>query len=478
MYKSTDYDYEQLSFVSFNSSCGMQLDCSNEWIQTAARLPWRAWENLYSGLFPTTTGNVAKPCRMVLGSMIIQTRMGFTDRDLVAQIRQNPYYQYFIGLESFQHATPFDASLLVYWRKRVTIDFVIKANDLLCDSVPHVAYVRSRTKRGTLMATQICDATVAPQYIRFPQDTSLLNEARRKLEVMIDFFCETYRLEKPRTYRKTAQKEYLAFAKSKKPSADKVRDAVRAQLGYVRRDICYIDGFMSEGYAPAPKFVDNIITIHLLYEQQKYMYDNRVHKVENRIVSITQPYVRPIVRGKASRPTEFGAKLHLSIDETGFGRIEYISFDAYNEGPMLIDAMNAYKYRNGCYPERILVDTIQSHVSLTDGFFLNGADIPEHGTGVVDGTDVVHEHVHIGEYVCVDTLEHVVGCFTLCCFHQQGVVDKSLAEGLDFCDRATRGELVNNGKKFFVHNSGPPPRSPLQGESSMHLNGRGFRVIC
>ena len=94
MYKSTDYDYEQLSFVSFNSSCGMQLDCSNEWIQTAARLAWRAWENLYSGLFPSTTGNVAKPCRMVLGSMIIQTRMGFTDRDLVAQIRQNPYYQY------------------------------------------------------------------------------------------------------------------------------------------------------------------------------------------------------------------------------------------------------------------------------------------------------------------------------------------------------------------------------------------------
>ena len=48
----------------------------------------------------------------------------------------------------------------------------------------------------------------------------------------------------------------------------------------------------------------------------------------------------------------------MSIDETGFGRIEYISFDAYNEGPLLIDALNAYKYRNGCYPERILVDQL------------------------------------------------------------------------------------------------------------------------
>lgn len=96
----------------------------------------------------------------------------------------------------------------------------------------------------------------------------------------------------------------------------------------------------------------------MLYEQQKYMYDHKTHKVENRIVSITQPYVRPIVRGKAKAPTEFGAKLHLSIDENGFGRIESLSFDPYNEGPMLVDALKAYRYRNGNYPERILVDQI------------------------------------------------------------------------------------------------------------------------
>ena len=60
------------------------------------------------------------------------------------------------------------------------------------------------------------------------------------------------------------------------------------------------------------------------------MFDSNVHKVDNRIVSISQPYVRPIMRGKANRPTEFGAKLHLSIDERGFGRIESLSFNAFN----------------------------------------------------------------------------------------------------------------------------------------------------
>ena len=155
-----------------------------------------------------------------------------------------------------------------------------------------------------------------------------------------------------------AHKDYLAFARAKRPTAEKIREAVKAQLAYVRRDLGYIDGFMHDGYAPRTRDIDNIITIHLLYEQQKYMYDNRTHKVDNRIVSISQPYVRPIVRGKAKSPTEFGAKLHLSIDETGFGRIEYLSFNAYNEGPMLIDALEAYHYRTGYYPERVLVDQI------------------------------------------------------------------------------------------------------------------------
>ncbi len=361
MYKTTDYEYEQLSFVNFNTSCGLQLDEKNEWIQISRKLPWRAWEALYEVMFPSTTGNVAKPCRMVIGSLIIQLRMGLTDRDLIDQICQNPYYQYFIGLPAFQHWAPFARTLLVEWRKRIDLDFIIKANDLLCDATPDAFRFRKRkgnTRYGTLVATQICDATVAPQYIRFPQDTSLLNEARTKLEDMIDHFCWAYGFEKPRTNRKVAHKDYLAFARAKKPSVEKVREAVKAQLSYVRRDLSYIDEFMHQGYAPAEKFINNIITIHLLYDQQKYMYDNRTHKIDNRIVSISQPYVRPIVRGKAKAPTEFGAKLHLSLDERGFGRIENLSFDAYNEGPMLIEALNAYKYRNGCYPERVLVDQL------------------------------------------------------------------------------------------------------------------------
>lgn len=360
MYKSADYDQQQIGFFHFNSSCGMALDKENEWIKNANRLPWKAWEVAYAAMFTGTNGTVAKPCRMVLGSFIIQLRMGFSDRELVKQLQENPYYQYFIGLDSFQHEAPFTAPLLSMWRKRIDMEFIIKANDMLCDAMPKTKATKSFGVKvtGTLVATQVCDATVAPQNIRYPQDTSLLNEARVKLEGMIDWLCNEYSLEKPRTYRKVAHKAFLSFAKSKKPSQDKIRLAVKAQLGYVNRDLKTIDTFLKAGHELDKKYMDTLSTIQKLFEQQKYMFDNNIHKVEDRIVSISQPYVRPIVRGKANKPTEFGAKLHLSIDERGFARIEYLSFDAYNEGPMLQKALEAYKYRTGHYPARVLVDQI------------------------------------------------------------------------------------------------------------------------
>ena len=70
------------------------------------------------------------------------------------------------------------------------------------------------------------------------------------------------------------------------------------------------------------------------------------------------PYLRPIVRGKAKSPVEFGAKYDVSIDEKGHARLEKLSFDAYNENTIFVDAMNRYKERTGHYPKRVLVDQI------------------------------------------------------------------------------------------------------------------------
>ena len=87
------------------------------------------------------------------------------------------------------------------------------------------------------------------------------------------------------------------------------------------------------------------------------MYQNRTHQVEDRIVSIHQPHVRPIVRGKARSFTEFGAKVEASIVD-GFSFLEQLSWDAFNEATGLKEAVEKYRQRYGCYPEAILADRL------------------------------------------------------------------------------------------------------------------------
>lgn len=367
MYKPADKT--QTSFLDFNQPMGLKMNPANRWIQMADRIPWDLFEIKYAGLFPSDTGNVAKPLRMALGSLIIQNRFQYPDRELVEQITENPYLQYFIGLAGYQDTPPFDASTLVLFRKRITADMLNEANEYLLahkdDDRPKPPSSGTDTDENCLpeeeagnYGTLAIDATCAPANIRYPQDISLLNEAREKLERMIYRMCKSYSLRLPRRYRRKARKDYLAFAKGRKHSKKQVRTAIRKQLSYVRRDIGYLEGYLSQGYVPDTKDIPVILTIFKLYEQQEYMYKSRVHTVPDRIVSISQPWIRPIVRGKVKAPVEFGAKLDVSIDSEGYGRLEKVSFDAYNESGYLIEAVERYRLRTGKYPERVLADQI------------------------------------------------------------------------------------------------------------------------
>lgn len=87
------------------------------------------------------------------------------------------------------------------------------------------------------------------------------------------------------------------------------------------------------------------------------MYDNHTHSVSNRIVSVSQPFVRPIVRGKVKNPVEFGMKLDISVVD-GWTRLEYHSFDAYNESTKLQEMIESFRKREGHYPSRVLADKI------------------------------------------------------------------------------------------------------------------------
>lgn len=310
----------------------------------------------------------AEPLWMALGSLLIQKQLGFSDRELVEEITENPYLQYFIGLPGYQTEPPFVPSLLVEFRKRLSADVLAEINEMIIDfnnpddpTPPDGGGSSSDDSapgESDNAGTVVLDATCAPQNIRYPQDVNLLNEARENLEDMVDFLCAKFGYYTPRMYRQNARKDYLNLAKSKKRTSRKIRTAIRQQLQYIRRDRGYIESLLAEGCELTTKQSERLHVIDKVYEQQKYMYENKVHSVPDRIVSISQPYIRPIVRGKAAAPVEFGAKLDLSLDEKRMARIERMSFDAYNESDVLISAVERYKARTGHYPERVLADQI------------------------------------------------------------------------------------------------------------------------
>ena len=83
--------------------------------------------------------------------------------------------------------------------------------------------------------------------------------------------------------------------------------------------------------------------------------DNRWIKLADRIPWDTFAKSR---KHKVKAPVEFGAKFDLSLDSEGYGRIEKISFEAYNESTCLIEAIERFRERTGYYPERVLADQI------------------------------------------------------------------------------------------------------------------------
>ena len=201
MYKSSDQ--LQLTFIDFDQPLGLEMNPENRWIKMADKIPWGQFEEKYAALFPSDTGNVAKPLRMALGSLIIQTKYGFSDIELVEQLTENPYYQYFIGLPGYQKAAPFEASVLVAFRKRISAEMLIEVNEILLKSAKQDQNDNDGSKPGSggsdegtnntneppNEGTLMLDATCAPSNIRYPQDFSLLNEAREKLEKMIHYSC-------------------------------------------------------------------------------------------------------------------------------------------------------------------------------------------------------------------------------------------------------------------------------------------------
>jgi IS5 family transposase len=402
----------------FRTPFDQQLDPLNRWVKLSNILPWDQLVKIYIKKLRSDFGAPGIDARMVIGALIIKHRLTLSDRETIEMIRENMYMQYFVGLSSFTTHPIFHHTEFVHIRKRLSeVDFnsmteelmqvagIIEKqqapiNDTRTDESTPTSDIIEGNETDKIVTTETTttgpvenqeeekefipeqkgtddnktisnkgdmqlDATVADQKIKYPNDVELLNTGRQETDRMIDVLCEALGQRRPRTYRNIARKHFLRFAKRKTKPHNIIRKARRQQLNYVKRNLKHLDLLVTK-YQSSKQTLRLPLTYRdlrilwvtrLVYVQQLQMHTENSQRISDRITSIYQPYVRPIVRGKAKAKVEFGAKLDISLQD-GYAFIETLSWDAFNECKDVQSAAENYKRRYGYYPANIIADAI------------------------------------------------------------------------------------------------------------------------
>jgi hypothetical protein len=200
----------QPEFIDFYLKFGGRLNPRNRWVRLAKLIPWEEFEAEYAKVFPSHTGAPAKPFRMALAALLIKEMKHLSDEELVEDIKENPYYQYLLGLPCYQDEAPFEASSLVHFRKRIRAEVLQEINEKIvkrqmaqqhkdgeCEddsdddqgtahgSDGDQAVVQKEEQDVGKQGKLLVDATCVPADIRYPTDLGVLNEAREKFEKII-----------------------------------------------------------------------------------------------------------------------------------------------------------------------------------------------------------------------------------------------------------------------------------------------------
>jgi hypothetical protein len=190
------------------------------------------------------------------------------------------------------------------------------------------------------------DATCYESGIGYPTDIKLLWGCCEQVYTIIQKQRKQLKLRKSRCNFEKKRTTFLAYQKLRKKSKRKEKKLRKHLLKHLFRLL----ELLKELHAKYKFIFSNrtkkrLAVIEKIYEQQhQRAYGSPGEIIQDRIVSIHKWYVRPIVRGKESKPVEFGAKVNkLQVDGINF--IEHLSFDAFNEST---------RFEQGIYLQRKL----------------------------------------------------------------------------------------------------------------------------
>lgn len=370
------FSHPELTLELFKSSLE-NLPKNNRWVKLGDTLPWDKIEKVYnSKLNNKKAGAPNKSARMVVGSLIVKHKYNLSDVETIEEIKENPYLQYLCGLSEYTDKPIFDPSLFVTIRKRLgseelnsfTLELMAVAQskdkgdkndgDQNNSSNEIVVDAQGREHKGSMKI----DATCFNQEVRFPTDWDLLLDGVILIHRFIKKICKRYGIKRPITHLSEAMDVHRKLIKHKTKTKKNVKQCKMYLLRYLHQDICTLLELVAKNDtnlldALTEKEKNTLSDVFTMYHQQDEMFRNDINRCDERIISLFQSFVRPIIRGKAGAKTEFGAKGGISV-VNGYTFVDHISWSAYNEATDLIEQIKLFKERFGYLPQKVLADKI------------------------------------------------------------------------------------------------------------------------
>ena len=260
--------------------------------------------------------------------LILKHYTGLSDEMLIDRINTDWCMQMFCGIQLKPHEQIKDKNLPSSWRgyigRRLNIPALQK--ELADYWKPYM--------NETNISTE--DATCYESRIEYPTDIKLLWQSCNEIYLLYQRYRKQYKLRISRINYNKYKIFFLNYQRCKKKTKKKEKKLRKQLLKFLHRLLVLsIELKKKNNIVLSAKQTKRVNTIITLYNQQhKKAYGDKNEPIKNRIVSLSKPYIRPIVRGKEVKPVEFGAKVNkLQVDGISF--IQHFSYDAFNEGTQL-----------------------------------------------------------------------------------------------------------------------------------------------
>jgi hypothetical protein len=270
--------------------------------------------------------------------MLLKHYSGLSDEKLVDRLNTDWSYQLFCQLELAEGEFIRDKSLVSRVRKELSGIAYQKIQHVLQkhwkDNLP-------ANERKTLLM----DATCFESYLRYPTDVKLLFECCQWLNGQLLCLCTHLSRARPRNGFKAQQQQYFAYARQRKKTYRQTLKRRRSLLQLLEKLAGQFQQLLNANQVNwlNEKTYQRLKLIRTVAQQQRSLLSRPSLSLPGRILSLHKPYVRAIVRGKETKPVEFGAKVHLTLS-AGLCWVEHLSFDAFHEGKRL--KASVYKHQN------------------------------------------------------------------------------------------------------------------------------------